>query len=164
MKKFAAHFVFPITSAPIKKGIVETDNEGRIIQLKNPGKHFQEESRLEFHNGIICPEFVIPTSLLNYKKFLNQFDIQSEQVSPSTLDFKSSKTILNLLKRIQQNNESVALEVLIKIFTLEMAKSNQLENNLGSIEPAKRPGLIVISAIDYKNMKLTENSSLKKLI
>ncbi len=164
MKKFAAHFVFPIISAPIKKGIVETDNEGRIIQLKNPGKQFQEESGLEFHNGIISPEFVIPTSPFNHEEFLNQFDIRYKQVSASTLDFQSSKTILNLIKRIQQNNESVALEILIKIFTLEMAKSNQLENNLGSIEPAKRPGLIVISAIDYKNMKLTEKSSLKKLI
>lgn len=164
MKKFAAHFIFPISSPPIKKGIIKTDDTGKIIQLIDPGKNFQEESGLEFHNGIICPEFVSPSSFFYPEKFLNQFDFLSGPIPVSISDFQSTKTILDLIKRLQKENESAQLEMLVGVFTFEMAKFNLLESDLGSIEPDKRPGLLNISGVELKTMRLRQNCTLKKLI
>ncbi len=164
MKKFAAHYVFPITSAPIKKGIVKTDHTGTIIHLIDPKDNFQEESGLEFHNGIICPDFVAPKAHFNLNEFINQFQFLSNLASFSIDELEDSKKTLNLLKNIQQKEPNLELEKLIRVFSLEMAKANGLEKKAGSLEINKRPGLIVISGIDFKNMRLTVNSFLKKLI
>ena len=57
-RKISAHYVFPISSEPIKNGIIEIDNTGKIINIINPCKEFKELAGVEFYSGILVPGFV----------------------------------------------------------------------------------------------------------
>lgn len=57
IRRFAANYVFPVDGTPIKNGIVEVDEQGRIHAVyaaSNPDALHSTE----FHNGAIVPGFV----------------------------------------------------------------------------------------------------------
>ena len=56
MRKLTADWIFPVSSFPIKKGVVITDGNGRILAV-GERKNF-EDAELEIHHGIICPGFI----------------------------------------------------------------------------------------------------------
>jgi len=58
MRRVAAHFVYPVSSPPVKNGIVELDDTGRVNRIIDPGDKIRELSRMEFHNGVLVPGFV----------------------------------------------------------------------------------------------------------
>ncbi len=58
MRRFSANYIFPVETSPIKNGIVEVDNNGKIISIVDPGREFKEIHSTEFHNGVIVPGFV----------------------------------------------------------------------------------------------------------
>lgn len=55
MKRFAANYIFPVTSAPIKNGYVEVEDDGTIIKI---GTLEKEMPSTQFYNGIIVPGFI----------------------------------------------------------------------------------------------------------
>jgi len=57
-RKISAHYVFPINTKPIKNGVIEVDDSGRILKIINPGKEIKETAGVEFYNGILVPGFV----------------------------------------------------------------------------------------------------------
>jgi len=56
MKKITADYIFPITSEPIENGVIEIDDNGRIIAIGKRSDY--KESELEYHKGIIVPGFI----------------------------------------------------------------------------------------------------------
>lgn len=58
MLRFAANYILPISQPPIKNGIVETDDDGRIIRIIDPQTIKGELNRTQFFNGVIVPGFV----------------------------------------------------------------------------------------------------------
>ena len=38
-----------------------------------------------------------------------------------------------------------------------------IDDRLGSVEPGKRPGLLLLSGIDYERMQLTDRSTLSRI-
>ena len=58
MPKYSAHCIYPVTSPPVPFGIIETDDHGSILKIRDTGGKPVEEAGLEFHNGIIVPGFV----------------------------------------------------------------------------------------------------------
>lgn len=56
MKKYSAHYVFPLVSPPLKNGIIVVDDDGFFLNLIDTGGEVQEIDRLEFHSGILIPE------------------------------------------------------------------------------------------------------------
>ncbi|MCC6251745.1 MAG: amidohydrolase family protein [Bacteroidia bacterium] len=59
MPYFKADYIYTISSAPIKNGVVFTDNQGLIIDIFNETESlFLEASEIQAFNGIICPGFV----------------------------------------------------------------------------------------------------------
>ncbi|KOH43231.1 amidohydrolase family protein [Sunxiuqinia dokdonensis] len=164
MRKFAAHFLFPGNEKPIAKGTVQVDSSGLILDIIKPTGPFREEAGLEFHNGIICPAFVNVYHEFEPARFYRKFPALRpfESLCPERLN--TEKDLLGWLKAIQMDNQNISLEQLIRIFTLDSAKSISLDKELGSIEKGKRPGLMLISGMDYQKLRLTENSHLKMLI
>ncbi|MGL4363585.1 MAG: amidohydrolase family protein [Bacteroidales bacterium] len=55
MRRLCAHYIFPISSPPIPKGILTLDDEGVIVSLSQMQG---EEEGLEFYNGILVPGFI----------------------------------------------------------------------------------------------------------
>jgi len=57
LKGITADYIFPVTSNPIKNGIVVIDDTGKIIDVLPPQQH-NLSFKLETHKGIICPGFI----------------------------------------------------------------------------------------------------------
>ncbi len=58
MKLISADFIYPITSNPIKNGVVGIDDSGKISALLNPEKDDIDWGKVEQYQGIICPGFI----------------------------------------------------------------------------------------------------------
>lgn len=58
MKHFSAQYIFTNSGAPVKRGVVTTDDEGTILNIEETGGKLEERHSTEFHNGIIIPGFV----------------------------------------------------------------------------------------------------------
>ena len=58
MRRLSANYIFPVTSGPLKNGIVEIDDNGIILDIIDTGGALKETRNLEFYNGIIVPGFV----------------------------------------------------------------------------------------------------------
>jgi cytosine/adenosine deaminase-related metal-dependent hydrolase len=58
MRKIAAPYIFPISSLPVKNGIIVAENDGTIIDIIDNGGKLVEQSGVEYYNGVIVPGFV----------------------------------------------------------------------------------------------------------
>lgn len=58
MRKFSAHRIYPVSGPPISFGIIETADDGTILNIRNTGGQPVEEAGLEFYPGIIMPGLV----------------------------------------------------------------------------------------------------------
>jgi cytosine/adenosine deaminase-related metal-dependent hydrolase len=80
MRKISADYIFPVSSPPIKNGIIIINDNGTILEVKNRDEY--ETDNIEKYKGIIVPSFVnthchLELSYLNGKlsrrKGLNEF-------------------------------------------------------------------------------------------
>jgi len=58
MRKLSANYIFDGKAKFYKNGILHLDDNGKVLQLIDTDGDLQEESQLEFYNGIITPGFV----------------------------------------------------------------------------------------------------------
>lgn len=58
MRKIAAPYIFPVSSAPIKNGIVAIEDDGTIIEIIDTKGTLSEIADLEYYNGLIVPGFI----------------------------------------------------------------------------------------------------------
>jgi aminodeoxyfutalosine deaminase len=58
MRKFSAHRIYPVGGPPVDFGIVETTDDGTILEIRETGGKPVEEAGLEFYPGIIVPGFI----------------------------------------------------------------------------------------------------------
>ncbi|MDR1155314.1 MAG: amidohydrolase family protein [Bacteroidales bacterium] len=54
----SAHYVFPVSSPPLRNGIVCVDDHGCIDRIIDTGGKLEEREKLEYYNGILVPGFV----------------------------------------------------------------------------------------------------------
>ncbi len=141
MRKLSAYYVFPIISAPLPFGIIETEDNGTIIRVVDTGGNIKESSKLEFYQGILIPGIVF------------------EAIEPAFPE-EVCKFILNS----QNKNPGLTLHELIRSLTIDAARKIAREGLLGSLEPGKRPGIQLIDGIDLENMRITPESTLRNLI
>ena len=141
MRKFSAYYIFPVFTDPLPFGIIEMEDDGIIIGLTDTGGFIKESSKLEFYRGILIPGIV-------FEAFDN---IHPENVCEQMFS-------------LQSGNPDKKLNDLIKGFTLEAAIKISKENQLGSLETGKKPGIHMIDAIDLEKMKITRKSRLRILI
>jgi cytosine/adenosine deaminase-related metal-dependent hydrolase len=73
-------------------------------------------------------------------------------------------SVLAEMITLQIHFPEIKLEELVCWATLNGAKALKMENRFGSFEVGKNPGVNLISGIDFKTMKLTEKSKVKRLI
>ncbi len=160
--KFSAHFIIPGDGSILPKGIVDVAPDGSIQQLIATKDELREQAGMEFHSGLICPAFI---NLWQYGSTAEIFDKLPELIP--FRDFAPSNTadpkaVFNWIKAIQENLPKSSLPDLIQLFTIKAAHAFNL-SEAGLIRVGKRPGLILISGVDYANFKLKADSKLKKL-
>ena len=73
-------------------------------------------------------------------------------------------SILEELKLIEQFYPEISLETLLEVATINGAKALSLNKTFGSFEKGKAPGVVLISNSDWKNMKLTSESTETRIV
>lgn len=59
MRQISADYIFPISSEPVKNGIVIVDDDGVVLNVVTKKSEIENpESEIEFHEGVICPGFI----------------------------------------------------------------------------------------------------------
>lgn len=139
IRKISAHYVFPVSEPAVKFGIVVVNRLGEIVEVINNDGNFKETASVEFFDGILVPGFVSDSG-------------------------KTDKEVLESLKMLQLNNPHLSLEAAIYQVTLGEAIKKSKAGYLGSFEKKKRPGIFLISPIDFQNMKLKNESGVKILV
>jgi hypothetical protein len=139
IRKISSHLILPISGIPLKLGKIVCDINGNILEVIETNGRYREEPFLEFYDGIIVPGFL------------------------SILD-EDDYAIFNKLKDRQHADHAKHLEQLIQEVTLDMAIYLGCDRVHGSLEVNKKPGINLISGIDFPSMKLTRQSQLKILI
>jgi hypothetical protein len=139
IRKISAHYVFPVSEPAVKFGIVVVNNLGEIVEVIDNQGIFKEAASVEFFDGILVPGFVY----------------NSEQTVQHALES---------LKTLHFNNPQLSLEDAIYQVTLGEAIKKNKAWYLGSFEQKKRPGISLISPIDFQNMRLKPESVLKILV
>lgn len=73
-------------------------------------------------------------------------------------------SILSEMLTLQQAFPEICLDEIISWATINGARALNVQNTFGTFEKGKTPGVSLISSIDFKRMKLTEKSKVKRLI
>ena len=113
-------------------------------------------------NWCFCPSANL--YIENHLPKINLFIDQGFNLTLGT-DSLASNTklcILHEMKTIQQKYPAIGTEKLIEWGTLNGAKFLGIDNEKGSLEPGKKPGLNLITDVD--GMKLTPESKVRKLV
>jgi len=110
-----------------------------------------------------------PNSNLYIENKIPPLDLLTEEnceivIGTDSLASNKKLSIIEELKTLQCYFPSVALEELVRWATLNGAKALGEEQTFGSIEQGKKPGLLLIQNADLVNLKLTEESSVLRLL
>ncbi|HHJ09389.1 MAG TPA: hypothetical protein ENK25_00670 [Bacteroidetes bacterium] len=149
MRKIAANYVFPVSSPPVRNGIVVVNDQGRIMDLIDPGGCFREMAMLVFYNGVLIPSFVFPdTGKDNNISENDLFEILAKLTPPGN----------------REKNTQDDFDRLLKKFTLDKAEQLGLQNLSGSLEKGKKPGILLISPFDFERWQPAEGAVVKKIV
>jgi cytosine/adenosine deaminase-related metal-dependent hydrolase len=85
-------------------------------------------------------------------------------VGTDSLSSNTNLSMLQELKILDSTFPSTGLQNLLRWATLNGAEALNLDSQLGSFDTGKSPGALFLSDIDFKNMRLTENSRVKRLV
>lgn len=58
MRRLSANYIYPINKPPLKNGIVEIGDDGKVQAIIDTKGELKESRNLEFYNGVITPGFV----------------------------------------------------------------------------------------------------------
>lgn len=144
--------------------------ENQLLMVHNTQTRKEDIEALKQYRDIANTYFVLcPNSNLFIENELppvNLFQREKLQICVGT-DSLASNTELSILQEIltiQQNFMDVSLEELISWACINGAKALNISTTFGSFERGKRPGVNLITGIDFKTMKLTPKARVKRLI
>ena len=111
-----------------------------------------------------CPNanLYIEDALPDYKLFLNA---KSDCViGTDSLASNHQLSVLEEMKAISKKAPEVPTEKLFEWGTINGARMLRYENDFGSIEVGKKPGINLLSGMDLKQMKLLNKTKVERLI
>jgi aminodeoxyfutalosine deaminase len=85
-------------------------------------------------------------------------------IGTDSLASNTNLSILDELKTLQFNFSYITIEDLVPWATVNGAKALAEEKQYGSIEPGKKPGLLLLENVDLQNMKLLPESFVTRLV
>jgi aminodeoxyfutalosine deaminase len=85
-------------------------------------------------------------------------------IGTDSLSSNIKLSMLSEMKIIQEHFPSVKLEELIRWATINGAEALGESDKFGTIEPGKKPGLVLIEDLDLENLKLQNETRVTRLI
>nr|WP_319511462.1 amidohydrolase family protein [uncultured Draconibacterium sp.] len=144
--------------------------ENQLLLVHNTHTQKQDIEALKKYRKLQNTFFVLcPNSNLHIGNELPPVNLFREErlricLGTDSLASNSELSILQEMLTIQQNFPDISLEELLDWSTVNGAKALNINDTFGSFEKGKNPGVNLISGIDFKIMKLTPNSKVKRLI
>jgi len=156
MRKISANYIFPVSGAPLKNGIIVLDSNNVITDIIDTGGNLKEIANLEYYNGIIVPGFVNSHCHIELSHLKGKF--QEKKGLPDFISQLNSqrKTDLDIIYEEIQNShdemlrngivavgdicntsdsfaiktsEEIIYHSFIEIFGLEADKANEIIQN-----------------------------------
>lgn len=84
-------------------------------------------------------------------------------VGTDSLASTGSLSMISEMRLLQDTAPHLALEEIIRWATINGARALKMDNTLGSIEPGKKPGLLLLEPVDLVNMRLLPESRVSRL-
>lgn len=145
----------------------EITDSGNLILVHNTFADADTIRKVKKRSNLffcLCPE-----SNLYIEKKLPPIDLLSEEgceivIGTDSLSSNNKLDILGELITLQLNFPSVSLNDLVRWATVNGARALGEEGVFGSIEPGKKPGLLLLEGVDLQNMKLTQGSFVTRLV
>lgn len=85
-------------------------------------------------------------------------------IGTDSLASNHTLSVLEEMKVIQDKFKEIALDELLDWACINGARALGIDNWAGSIEIGKKPGVNLILGVDFRTMKLTPNSKVKKML
>jgi cytosine/adenosine deaminase-related metal-dependent hydrolase len=85
-------------------------------------------------------------------------------IGTDSLSSNTNLSIMQELKILDSVFPATGLQTLLRWATLNGAEALNLDSELGSFDVGKHPGALLLSDIDFKNMRLTTNSKATRLV
>ena len=85
-------------------------------------------------------------------------------IGTDSLSSNKKLSILREMKILQEHFPSVTLEELIRWATINGAEALDESHTFGTLEPGKKPGLLLIQDLDLVNFRLTEETNVRRLM
>lgn len=113
---------------------------------------------------VICPNanLFIENRIPNLDIFIKN----NQTITIGTDSFASNEhlSILKEIITISQHYPKIPLETLISWATINGAKALHYDDLLGSFEIGKKPGVVLLDNINFREMKITDNTTVKVLV
>jgi len=136
MRRIAANYIYTVEGAILKNGIVEVNNNGKVLKITDTKGELKESSKLEFYNGVITPGFInthCHLELSELKDIFNQgkglpkfireiFNYKSKEVSEKTykaieLQNKLMRTAgIVVVADVSNTNNSINVKIRSEIY------------------------------------------------
>jgi cytosine/adenosine deaminase-related metal-dependent hydrolase len=145
----------------------EITSSGNLILVHNTFVRREHPEKLKKRDGLFwC---LCPNSNLQIERKIPPAAMLAEAgciivIGTDSLSSNTSLSIIEELKTIQSYFPSISLETLIGWATINGSKALGDESVSGSIEPGKKPGLVLIKNADLVNMKLLPGTTVQRLI
>jgi aminodeoxyfutalosine deaminase len=145
----------------------EINSSGNLLLIHNTYVTKDQINKLKDRPGLywcLCPD-----SNLRIEQKMPPVDLLAEEgcnivIGTDSLASNDSLSIIEELKTIQKYFPSLSLVTLIKWATFNGAMALGDEINTGSIEPGKKPGLVLLKNADLVNLKLLPETTVQRLI
>ena len=142
--------------------------EGNVLLVHNVA--IDQESIDYAKEHLANPYFAIcPLSNIFIHRALPPLNLMRENNLKICLgtDSLSSNTILSIVKEIECIHKNFPQIPLVEILGWACSNGAQMlgkQDVLGSFEPGKKPGVVLLENIDWENFKLTEKSTARRLV
>ncbi|PKP51446.1 MAG: amidohydrolase [Bacteroidetes bacterium HGW-Bacteroidetes-12] len=155
----------PTNKSSLQSYLPYLKKASRLLLVHNT---YTTKQDIEFANANIkhlfwcfCPNanLYIENKLPNFSLFENEICT----LGTDSLASNRTLSILDELKTITANSKNISLEKMIAWATINGAKFLRIENQFGSLEQGKKPGINLIQNIDLQELKLLPTSAIKKL-
>jgi len=167
-RKFLPAGMNPITvKNHISAVLDEITESGHLILVHNTfigKKHIRALSRRKNLHYCLCPN-----SNLYIEERLPPVKLLAEEncsivIGTDSLSSNYELSMLSEIKTLSINFPSINLETLIEWATLNGAAALSESEWAGSIEPGKKPGLVLIENADLQNLRLLPESRARRLL
>ncbi len=166
--KFNFSYAHPTGFRPIRQMLMYLPQKSNVALVHNTYTSIEEINWAnELHKNLfwcLCPNanLYIENCLPAIMDFVNTKS--TIIIGTDSLASNHQLSVLEELKTISNTFPEINLKTLLGWSTLNGAKFLGIEKNYGSLEKGKKPGIVLLNNLNFENLKLIKNTSVKKII